>query len=139
MCHEGTEWRYERGEGRYKHRWRHDYAGFVPGDSGPVGKCPKHIDQELAERILNERGIPVYQAEDSAYPDFFYAVYQGVVYAAAPTNPGYSYHAYPWRGDLPGRCGLGRRLRRQLRECADRHGERKELERWLKQYDPNRD
>jgi len=28
-------WKYERGEGRHKHRWKNDYAGFEPGDKGP--------------------------------------------------------------------------------------------------------
>jgi hypothetical protein len=37
---EAPRWRYERGEGRYKHRWSNDYAGFEPGGKGPVGKCP---------------------------------------------------------------------------------------------------
>lgn len=40
------KWQYERAEGRYKHRWSKDYAGFVPSDRGPVGKCAKSIDQE---------------------------------------------------------------------------------------------
>ena len=47
------QWRYERGEGRHKHRWSNDYAGFQPGSKGPVGKCPSSVDEALAEEILN--------------------------------------------------------------------------------------
>lgn len=134
MCQGRSQWVYERGEGRRKHRWKNDYAGFEPSGRGPVGKCPKHITQELAEQLLNEEAVPFYEAEDSSVPDCFYAVYLGVVYEAVPTQPGVSYHAYPWRGDVQGRKGLGRRLLRELRGQADRRGEREELERWLKRY-----
>ena len=54
-------------------------------------------------------------------------------------SPGISYHAYPWRGDLPGRRKLSRRILRKLRQNADRKGERKELEKWLKKYGGPRD
>lgn len=129
-----SKWRYERGEGRTKHRWRHDHAGFQPTGKGAVGKCPRHVSDELAERLLNEEAIGVHESDDSQVPDCFYAVYRGVVYEAVPTRPGVSYHAYPWRGDLPGRKGLRRWILRELRTRADKRGEREDLERWLKMY-----
>ncbi len=62
-------WHYERGDHRHKHRWKHDFAGFVPGKKGPIGKCPKHVTQEIAEKALNE-GVPFYdtpaEIEDDA-------------------------------------------------------------------------
>ncbi|TVS00508.1 MAG: hypothetical protein EA406_00450 [Rhodospirillales bacterium] len=127
-------WRYERGEGRFKHRWSHDHAGFAPSGHGPVGKCPCHITEAIAEEILNTTAVPHFEWEDSPFPDRFYAVYQGVIYEAVPTQPGVSYHAYPWRGDLPGRPGLPRRMLRKLRDRADQTGERKAFEQWLKKY-----
>ncbi|MCG5534662.1 hypothetical protein [Ectothiorhodospira mobilis] len=130
----GYKWRYERGEGRFKHRWKHDYPGFEPSPRGAVGKCPRHVTDEIAERILNEDAIPSFESEDSPWPDRFHALYQGVVYEAVPTQPGISYHAYPWRGDLPGRPALMRSTLRQLREYADHNDERAALESWLKQY-----
>ncbi|WP_421620824.1 hypothetical protein [Alkalilimnicola ehrlichii] len=99
-----------------------------------MGKCPKHITNELAEQLLNEEAVPVYDSDESTYPDCFYAVYRGVIYEAVPTQPGRSYHAYPWRGDPPGRKGLRRKVRRKLEEAAQRRGEMKELERWLTKY-----
>ena len=76
-CMENKEnkWRYERGEGRQKHLWNKDYAGFLPGRRGPVGKCPCHITEKIAQRILNEEAVPVYD-EDGQFPDRFYAVYK---------------------------------------------------------------
>ena len=129
-----NKWRYERGEGRRKHLWDKDYAGFQPSRRGAVGKCPRHVTEEIAQKILNEEAIPVYDGDDRRFPDRFYAVYKGVVYEAAATQPGVSYHAYPWRGDLPGRKNLSRRVLRKLCQNADRKGEIKELERWLKKY-----
>jgi hypothetical protein len=129
-----TNWRYERGEGRFKHRWSHDHAGFSPSGRGPVGKCPSHVTESIAEEILNTTAIPFFELEESPFPERFYAVYRGVIYEAVPTQPGVSYHAYPWRGDLPGRPGLPRRILRRLRDQADQNDERKALEQWLKKY-----
>lgn len=128
------KWRYERGEGRRKHLWDQDYAGFQPSRNGCVGKCPCHVTVEVAQKILHEEAIPVYDSDDSPFPDRFYAVYGGAVYEAVPTQPGASYHAYPWRGDLPGRKSLSRRVLRELRRIAEYRGEIRELERWLKKY-----
>jgi len=54
---ENPKWTYERGEGRYKHRWINDYPGFEPGSKGPVGKCPagraplpRKIKRQLEEK-----------------------------------------------------------------------------------------
>lgn len=43
-----SSWKYERGEGRCKHRWQYDYAGFVPGNNDAIGKCPKSITEKKA-------------------------------------------------------------------------------------------
>lgn len=134
MSRQKDQWLYERGEGRHKHLWGKDYAGFQDHNKSPVSKCPKHVTREIAQRVLNEEAIPVFDGEESKFPDRFYAVYKGVVYEAVPTRPGISYHAYPWRGDLPGRKGLPRWLLRKLRQEAERKGESKELEKWLKKY-----
>lgn len=134
MSGQKEKWLYERGEGRRKHLWSNDYAGFQDDNKSPIGKCPKHVTRQIAQRVLNEEAVPVFDGEESTFPDRFYAVYKGVVYEAVPTRPGISYHAYPWRGDLPGRKGLPRCLLRKLRQEAERKGEIKELEKWLKKY-----
>lgn len=128
-----TQWRYERGEGRYKHRWNKDYAGFVPGDKGAVGKCPKCITEELATEILNQ-GVPYYDDPDEQTPTKIYAVYKGVIYEAAPTMPGISWHGYPWRGDLKGRRPLPGKIIRKLRQQSEESGYISEFDQWLTQY-----
>jgi hypothetical protein len=127
------QWKYERGEGRHKHRWNEDYAGFVPGDKGPVGKCPKSITEERATEILN-RGVPYYDDPDDQVPAKIYAAHKGVIYEAAPTMPGISWHGYPWRGDLKGRRPLPNRIIRKLRLQSQESGYMSEFEQWLTQY-----
>ena len=125
-----VRWRYERGEGRYKHRWGNDYAGFEPGHKGPIGKCPSSIDQTAAEALLN-RGVPFYESADAGSPARIYSLHRGVVYESVPTTPGESYHGYPWRGDLPGRSPLPRAIVRQLRQQAESTNELREFKQWL--------
>lgn len=125
--------RYERGEGRYKHRWNKDEAGFVPGAKGAIGKCHKSITEEIAERVLSQ-GIPYYDQPEDEYPAKIYGVYRGVIYEAVPTTPEVSWHGYPWRGDLRGRNPLPRKIIRQLKEQAEHDGYLKEYEQWLKEY-----
>lgn len=126
-------WRYERGAHRYKHRWNRDDAGFEPGKRGPIGKCPKWMTAELAEKVLNE-GCPLYEDEEATHPDRIYGYYNGVIYEAVPTTPGCSYHGYPWRGDLKGRTPPPRRVFRHLEQQAEAADEIREYRRWLKNY-----
>ena len=125
------EWLYERGEGRVKHRWKHDVAGFQPPGRGGVGKCHVSIDQACAEKLLRE-GV-VYHAPGTTTPEHVYNVYRGVIYEAAPTRPGYSYHGYPWQGGQ-GRPPLPPRIVRELRRRAELEGYVKEFEKWLNTY-----
>jgi hypothetical protein len=120
---------YERGEGRSKHRWSYDRADFRPGDRGPVGKCHRSITETVAASLLHNGLV-----EDSPYcdaphdPDCIYNVYRGVPYVAVPTQPGKTYHGYPWRGRMSAT------IRRRLRERAVADGYGREFDRWLKQY-----
>jgi hypothetical protein len=129
------EWEYERGDHRHKHRWKNDYAGFMPGEKGPIGKCPRHVTKELAEKALNE-GVPFHDSPEDAgaFPDKIYIVYKGVIYEAVVTTPGKSFHAYPWRADLPGRPPLPNSILRQLEEKLKSQEDKKLFKRWLKKY-----
>lgn len=127
------ELEYERGEGRYKHRWGKDQAGFCPSAKGAIGKCHKSITEETAEELLMS-GFHYRENDDDPSPSKIYAVYKGAIYEAVPTVPGKSWHGYPWRGDLKGRPPLPRRIKRNLEEQARQAGYLEEFERWLKHY-----
>lgn len=120
---------YERGEGRAKHIWRYDRPGFQPGNRGQVGKCPRSITDAIATSLLRTGFI-----EESPYcdaphaPDCIYNVYRGVPYVAVPTQPGKSYHGYPWRGRMSAT------IRMKLRERAEAEGHGREFDQWLKLY-----
>lgn len=125
--------KYERGEGRYKHRWNKDEAGFEPGKKGAIGKCHKSITQKIAEQLL-QKGIPYYEQPEDDYPTKIYSTYKGVIYEATPTTPNESWHGYPWRGDLKGRPSLTRKMKQQLKQLAIEENYLKEHEQWLKNY-----
>lgn len=128
-----VRWHDERGDGRNKHRWKQDYAGFVPGKKGPIGKCPKSIDLRAAEQLLN-RGVSFYESADDGWPARSYAIHRGVIYEAVMTAPGRSYHGYPWRGDLPGRSQLPRSIVNQLRRQAESTNDLEAFDTWRSDY-----
>ena len=124
-----AQWKYDRAEGRFKHCWKNDWAGFVPSGRGEVGKCHASITDEIACDLL--RNGVVYNAPGTDEPEHVYAVYRGVIYEAAPTTPGVSFHGYPWsltqgRGELPPR------IRREMERRADECGDSGEFKKWLK-------
>src|SRR5207249_1163246 len=98
-----SQWQYERAEGRQKHCWRKDAAGFQPSPKGYVGKCHASITDDVATKLLR-KGVS-YTALGSTYVEYVYAVYRGVIYVAAPTRVGISFHGYPWRRG-PGQISL---------------------------------
>lgn len=120
-------WIYERGEHRHKHCWGKEEPGFIPSGRGEVGKCPKSIQDEEAQRLL-DTGIPFYAREGGNYPSSIFAVRQGVIYEAVPTRPGHSYHGYPWRGTIP------ESILEQLKKRAEAEGYDKEFKQWVKRY-----
>ncbi|MBF0182288.1 MAG: hypothetical protein HQM03_19915 [Magnetococcales bacterium] len=90
-----SDWKYDPGERRIKHKWSKDEAGFDPPDvPGSPGKCPSSVTRTpgLAERLLND-GIP--WPTGAAHPERIYNVYQGVVYRAVPAIAGKIYHGFP--------------------------------------------
>ncbi len=124
-------WRYEADEHpKRRHHWEHDYAGFVQVGAKMVGKCPNNLTNEEAEALLTE-GIPYYPArwrQDD--PQRIYAVKDGVIYRAMPTNPGRSYHGFP---ELPDRFReLPAKLKRKVMERAEPLGCWNEVSKWLK-------
>ena len=125
-------WRYEKGEHRKKHLWPENFAGFTLGKKGTIGKCPCDVKTEEANDVLN-RGVEV-TSSFNGWPDRIYSVFRGVIYEAVPTVPGKSYHAYPWRGDLPGRPSLPKSVLQRLEKIAEAEETQDEFKKWLKKY-----
>lgn len=124
---------YERGEGRFKHRWIHDRAGFLPRKKGPVGKCHSSITEAIAQELLRSGFATTSPYDDSlADPVEIYNLYRGIPYVAVTTQPGKSYHGYPWSGRMPAS------IRQQLRVRAVEDGTVKVFDRWLKQHSRDR-
>jgi hypothetical protein len=124
-------WRYEPDETpKRKHHWKENFAGFETVGSVLVAKCPNGMSLEQAEDLLND-GIewsPRGWLND--YPQRIYAVLDGVLYRAMPTNPGASYHGFP---EHHSRFPAGNRaLRQRVLEQAARRGCELELRRWMK-------
>ena len=136
----GVQWKYKRGgdkESRVKHRWKNDYPGFDPDcTKAPVGKCPCHVTEEIAQEALNH-GVPFYADEESeaagGFPDKIFGLYQGVIYEAVVTDPGQSFHAYPWR-EIPGRKSIPRRILNRLEQQLSTEEDKTTFKKWLKRY-----
>jgi hypothetical protein len=121
-------WKYDPGEKRRKHKWQNDYAGFEVEGGVRVAKCPTTIMQELAEQLLNTGVGWENPNVPSSYPRNIYNIHEGVVYKAAITLAGMSYHGFPCEGQVP------REVVAQLRDLADKKKCLKEFEAWLKRY-----
>ena len=118
---------YDRGQHRRKHCWKNSYAGFQPSAKGQVGKCSSKITQTIAQALLDD-GVPDWDNEDAQYPTAIYNVFEGIPYEAAPTEPGKSYHGYPWRGTMP------LRIFAQLEERASQSGHGRRFKKWVRKH-----
>jgi len=125
-------WRYEPDENpKRKHHWDRGHAGFVTVGRIRVGKCPSTMDASSAQALLEE-AIPYSPPRwDRPYPKRLYAVSDGVVYRAAPTNPGTSYHGFPEHPQTFPRAGNARDVKRQLLERAAQQGCEREVRQWM--------
>jgi hypothetical protein len=89
-------WVYDGVTNRSKHRWSNPKPGFVQLPCGTwVGKCPSNVTQAEAEGLLNEGVEEWTGVGDSPHPDMIFAIRDGYVFRAYPTQPGVSYHAFP--------------------------------------------
>ncbi|MBZ0145982.1 MAG: hypothetical protein K8F62_00315 [Pseudorhodoplanes sp.] len=121
-------WKYDPGANRHKHKWNKDYAGFQVEKNVRVGKCPSNLTIETAAELLNT-GVPWTNPNiSSEYPHYIYNVHNGVIYKAAITVHGVSYHGFPCEGRIP------KDVLAQLRNLATERGCLKEFEEWVKQH-----
>jgi hypothetical protein len=123
--------RYERGENRRKHLGSLAVPVVeVSAEGERIGKCPAGFPA-ARRQILLDRAIPhiVSAPYSAAFPKRLYAVDQdGTVYTAQTSNPGDSYHGYPYAGRL------GKRLIAALRDMARKENCETAFNRWIKLY-----
>lgn len=128
---ESSERIYDRGDGRVKHCWNKDYAGFVPGARGQIGKCSNKITDAIATNLLRS-GVydnrELKEMDGYRYPEEIYTVFEGAVYVAVPTRPGISYHGYPFKGSLT------KRIVAKLKDIAKDADCDRQFEKWVKEY-----
>lgn len=127
----GTRRIYDPAEHRLKHCWNQPEADFQQTGSSVIGKCPNTLDKNKAEDILQEAVADLNDCQQ--WPKRLWAVHEGVIYEAVPSEPNKSYHGYPWRG-RPGRNRLSRTVLVRLREMADRKQCRDDFEDWYKKH-----
>jgi hypothetical protein len=123
-------WIYEPDEvPKRKHHWNEAAAGFTKVGNLLIGKCPRNMTQEFAQELLNNGVEWSPRGWRSQYPQRIYAVFEGVLYRAMPTNPGRSYHGFPEHHSLfpPG----NRQLREQIIELARERSCESGLRRWM--------
>lgn len=124
-------WKYDPGEHRVKHCSNEPEAHFVRVGSAVVGKCAGTLTKVQAEVLLNSGCSYLEPSID--YPSKIYNVHQGVVYEAVPTEPGKSYHGYPWRR-MPGRKLIPRQILKKLEELAEAQGCLRAYKDWMRRY-----
>jgi hypothetical protein len=124
----GVVLKYDSGERRRKHKWEKDYAGFEVEGGLEVGKCPTTVSLELAAQLLNTGVGWTNPNMPSEHPRNIYNVHEGVVYKAAITLAGVSYHGFPCKGQVP------REVVTRLTQLAAQKKCSKEFEAWLKRY-----
>ena len=95
--------RYDKGSGRYKHVGTQPFAVIEFDDGNPkkwVGKCPTGISDPERERLLNNAISGSNGDRDVDFPAKLYTVYNGTIYEGRTTTRGYSYHGFPYKGNL---------------------------------------
>ena len=131
MAATASQRQYERGENRRKHVGTSSKPKIVLMPSGEhVGKCPAGLPADRRQTML-ERGIGVlteapYSAE---FPRRLFTVDDdGTVYAGQTSNPGQSYHGYPYHGRL------GKHLLAALRAMAREKNCETGFNQWVKRH-----
>lgn len=125
-------WLYEpEAQPKLKHHWSHNRAGFIRVGSELVAKCPAAMTLADAQTLL-DNSVPYSPPRwTRPYPQRLYAVSDGVVYRATPTNPGISYHGFPEYPDRFPIKGNAQQVKQRLLAEAEHQGCRQEVRRWM--------
>ena len=125
-------YRYDPAEHREKHCGLQNKASFQRQGSAWIGQCPANLDKTTAQTLL-DNGIGEWDDPSESHPARIFTYYQGAVYVAVPTEPGHSYHGFPWRG-RPGHNRVARHVLKELIKMAENRGEAKALQKWLDEH-----
>lgn len=121
--------RYERGANRRKHVGSSNRPEIAATPDGEiVGKCPAQFPDDRKQELL-DKAIPYITSPpySEAFSKRLFVVDQdGTIYTAQTSNPGDSYHGYPYAGTI------GKRLLAALREMAVHDDCEREFEQWCK-------
>lgn len=116
-------WLYEpEAQPKLKHHWQHNRADFVEVGSVQIAKCPAGMTLAAAQALLDNSVRYSPPRWSRPYPQRLYAVSDGVVYRATPTNPGVSYHGFPEHPDRFPSKGNARQVKQWLLGEAERQG-----------------
>ncbi len=121
-------WIYDPGQKRKKHKWQKDYAGFENEGGTRVGKCSMKVTPEVAAELLNtgvEWNNPYLP---KSYPHNIYNGHDGVIYKAAITLHGVSYHGFPCEGSVPKEILARLRMMAAEKNCSEA------FEEWVTRY-----
>lgn len=131
MAGVGSGRRYERGENRWKHVGTANTPEIVVTPNGErLGKCPSALNEERRQAMLDNAVAHIVTPPYSeAFPKRLYAVdIDGTIYAGETSNPGDSYHGYPYAGRM------GKRLIAALRTIARRQNCETGFDKWAKRH-----
>ncbi len=122
--------RYDRGGNRRKHIGSSHVPEIVTVGGEIVGKCPTGRTPEWRQALLDDAvGYVTIEPYSAAFPKRLFAVdSDGAIYAAQTSNPGDSYHGYPYDGPL------GKRILKALREKAVQKRCENLFDSWVKNH-----
>lgn len=89
------------------------------------------MDPSDAQALLDDAIPYCHPRWSRPYPQRLYAVSDGVVYRASPTNPGTSYHGFPEHPSAFPRTGNARDVKRELLERSRQQGCEREARQWM--------
>ncbi len=122
--------RYERGENRRKHVGTSPFPEVVTVGRDIVGRCPEGRTPKWRQALLDDAvGYVTVDPYSPAFPKRLFTIDDdGTIYTAQTSNPGDSYHGYPYSGPL------GKRLLKALRERAAAMGCESQYNAWVKRH-----
>lgn len=122
--------RYERGDNRTKHLGTSDGPEIMHRNGEIIGRCPRDMAPSRRQALLDDAvGCVTTEPYSVQFPKRLDAVdTDGSIHTAQTSNPGDSYHGYPYAGRM------GKRLIEAPRRTAIRKGCGAAFDCWVKRH-----